>query len=104
MNYRLLGKMGAAALTWMAGLAVTALSLLIESATPKIVAWPIALGLFFATRAAAVSLQGKTVEHHVSEGGSLASKWAAFGISMAYLCVIFLAVFMPLYASENGPR
>jgi hypothetical protein len=100
VNYSRLGQKGLAAATWIVGFAVTAVAIFIGYAIPKGGAYPIALGLLILTRMAAASLQGKAVAKHVSEGGKLASGWAAFGLGVAFLCLILAAVFVPVYMSS----
>jgi hypothetical protein len=106
VNDKRLGKMGR-------GIGVLVLSIL---ATVAIVAagWklsstvttPIALALIFAMQFLAKGLQGNALQEHVARGGKLASKWAAFGVGMAYFAVIFavvfVAVFLPYYRTEHA--
>jgi hypothetical protein len=100
VNYSRLGKKGLAALTFIVGFAVTALAVFIGYAIPANGTYPIALGLLILTRFAATGMQGKAIERHVSLGGGLGSKWLAFGLGVAILCVIFAAVFVPVYMSS----
>jgi hypothetical protein len=100
VNYSRLGKKGQAALTFIVGFVVTAIAIFIGYAIPANGTYPIALGLLILTRFAATSMQGKAIERHVSLGGRLGSKWLAFGLGVAILCVIFLAIFVPAYMSS----
>ena len=100
MNYSRLGKKGLAALTFLVGFVVTAVAIFIGYAIPANGTYPIALGLLILTRFAATRMQGKAIERHVSMGGRLGSKWLAFGLGVAILCVIFLAIFVPVYMSS----
>ena len=53
------------------------------------------------TRLVATKLQGEAVARHVSQGGRLGSKWVAFGVGMAFLCVIFAVVFTTVYVGTT---
>jgi len=64
--------------------------------------------LVIAMQRIAISMQGAAVKDHLLRGGKLGSKWAAFGVGMAYLTAIFavafVAVFIPAYKAGNGPK
>ena len=100
LNYRRIGEKNHAVLTLIIGVLVTVLAIVSGFVMPSGVTYPIGLGLLLATRVAALKLQGETVAQHVSRGGRLGSKWVAFGVGMAFLCGIFLAVFIPVYATS----
>jgi hypothetical protein len=93
VNYRRLGKARDAAITLIAGIAVTGLVILLGWNLPQAVSSVIALGLVFATRESAKKLQGAALANHVAHGGQLGSKWVAFGYAMAFLVVIVGVIF-----------
>jgi hypothetical protein len=92
VNYRRMGKPGLAAVTVALGLIVTAIAVAIGYSIPRVGFSPIALGLLILTRIVAASVQGKAVARHGREGGRLASGWIGFGVGVAYLAVILMAV------------
>jgi len=108
VNDRRLGHGGRAAAIVLAAIVVTALAILAGWNMPQGFSAPIALCLLFGMKWAAQTVQGAAVKEHVQRGGLLASKWSAFWIAMAYLVVIFavvfLAVFIPTYRANNGPK
>jgi hypothetical protein len=79
------------------GLLVTGVALGVGYAIPDGASLPLGLGLLFGMRVLAVKLQGEAVAQHVSQGGRLGSKWVAFGVGMAFLALMFVAVFVPVY-------
>jgi len=97
VNYRRLGQNGAAWLVMLLGLLVTGVALGVGYAIPDGAWLPLGLGLLFGMRVLAVKLQGEAVAQHVSQGGRLGSKWVAFGVGMAFLALMFVAVFVPVY-------
>ncbi len=103
LNYRRLGQARNAVTTLIVGIAVTGLVMLLGWHLPHGASFPIALALLFGMQRSAQSLQGSAVKDHVQRGGRLGSKWAAFGLGTAVCAGIFLAVFIPVYAANNGP-
>lgn len=99
LNYRRLGMKGAAVITLLIGVIVTALAVMIGWNLPKNVTFPLALALLFATLRLAVSLQGATVKYHVEHGGRLASRWTAFGSGAGFMAALFAIVFFSMYGS-----
>src|ERR1035441_7111416 len=88
VNYRRLGKGSKAAAVLVVALLVTALALWLGSLMPQSASAGIALGLLFAARSAAKSLQGAAVAQHVLYGGKLGSKWAAAGLGLGLLAIV----------------
>jgi hypothetical protein len=88
LNYRRLKKPAWAFCTVVAGLIVTGLAGLLAFVIPQGVSIGVSIGLLFAIRACAQGLQGRDIEQHRREGGSVASAWAATGIALAVAAVI----------------
>jgi hypothetical protein len=104
INYRRLGQSGKAATALTLGIAVTGLVILISWNLPRSASFPIAIALLIGMQRIAMWLQGPAVKEHVQLGGRLGSKWRAFGMGVAWFAGIVLAVFIPVYASNNKPR
>lgn len=104
LNYRRLGHAGKGAIALVLGLAITGLVILLMWNLPRSISFPVALALLFGMQRIAMRLQGPVVKEHVQHGGRLGSKWGALGLGAAWFAVIFLAVFIPAYASNNKPR
>ena len=98
VNYRRLGKNGSAWLVMLFGMLVTGLALAWGFLIPEAASLSLGFGLLLGMRVLALKLQGQDVARHVSQGGRLGSKWVAFGVGMAFLGLILLAVFLPIYA------
>ncbi|MEO6964535.1 MAG: hypothetical protein ABI076_01390 [Acidobacteriaceae bacterium] len=104
INYRRLGQPSKGVIALVIGLAVTGLVILISWHLSQSLTFPIALVLLFAMQRIALALQGPAVREHVQRGGQLGSKWRAFGMGAAWFTVILLAVFTPVYASNNSTK
>jgi len=104
VNYRRLGEKGKATQAVILGLLATGLVVPIAYLAPKPVTTLIWFGLLIGMRAIATKAQGGAVALHVSRGGKLGSAWSAFGVGMVCLLVIFVAVFIPVYASSVKPK
>ncbi len=98
INYRRLGKAGQAAAAVLIGIVVTGLAVLLGHFMPQAAAFGIAAALFVGMKGAAQSIQGAAVAEHLREGGSLASNWTAFGLSVAACVLFFAAIFGVVYA------
>jgi hypothetical protein len=104
LNYRRLGKPGSAALAFATGVAVTALGIAVGSLIPSYASSAIAIGLLVATMNAAKSLQGTTIREHVQKGGKLGSRWAASGLGLACLVIVFGAAVVFVLASQSASK
>jgi len=104
INYRHLGRKSSAILAVILGVAATALAIAIEPYIPSTFTSVAAIALFVGTYNAAKTLQGPIVEKHELAGGSLHSRWAAFGISLAVLAagfaIIVAAVLPSVWSSK----
>lgn len=98
INYRRLGQNGSAWLVMVLGLLVTGLAVAVGFVIPDSASVPLGLGLLLGTRLLAVKMQGELVAQHVSQGGKLGSKWAAFGVGIVFMVLICAAVFVPVYS------
>jgi hypothetical protein len=101
INYQRLGEKANAVLAVVLGFLVTGLALGFGYVLPNGVGYPLGLGLLVGMRLVATKLQGEAVARHVSQGGRLGSKWVAFGVGMAFLCVIFAVVFTTVYVGTT---
>ena len=104
INYRRLGETRKAIAAVVIGVAVTALAVALATFIPAGASTAVALALALATRSAAQLAQGKAVEHHIREGGMLSSKWAAAGVGVAFIVVIFGAIFLFEFAREQSTK
>lgn len=93
VNYRRLGKEINAAVAFLAGLTVTILAVISGNFLPTSVTSAIGIGLLVGMRSIAQALQGSAVQQHVSQGGKLGSRWAAFGLGAGVLVVVAAGVF-----------
>ncbi len=93
INYRRLGKGGAAAGVIAAGIAITGVGILLGYLLPDYASIGVAIGLLFAMKGYAQSTQGQAVEEHVRQGGRKASRWAAAGIALGLLAAIAAVIF-----------
>lgn len=100
VNYQRLGKTGFALGTMLAGLAVSAAALVVGYELSGADAWTLAVGLWMMTWVVAVALQGRIVARHVRLGGRLVSGWLGMCVGLAFLGLIFLAVFA---LASSGP-
>jgi hypothetical protein len=89
LNYKRLGKKNNAIATLAIGVAVTGVAIAFGGRIAAYATTGVAFGLFLATLNVARSLQGPTVEQHVERGGQLGSRWAAAGLGLILLAVIF---------------
>ena len=100
VNYRRLGKVGLAAIAIAAGGAATALAIIFGNMIPPALSTVVAIGLLLTTKSCAQVLQGPALADHVSRGGKLGSRWAAAGIGVAFLAVIFGVVFVVILGKD----
>jgi hypothetical protein len=103
MNYKRLGQAGKGGATTFVCLLLTGLVILVSWNIPKGITLPLALALMFGMQWASRALQGKAIESHVAQGGQLGSRGTAALIGLAFLVIVFLAVFIPAYFIGNGP-
>jgi hypothetical protein len=103
VNYRRLGNASSQALALVIGLAATGVAVLLGYLMPQGATGGVAVALLLATRTAAKSMQGPAVEQHVSQGGKLGSRWAAFGVGLAALAVI-LGGIVGFEMLRRGPK
>jgi hypothetical protein len=91
------------------------LSAVIVTGLTTLVGWNIPHGLpatfwvllLIATIFIARRMQGPAVAEHVRRGGKLGSKWAAFGLGILFLAVIFGVVFLIVFVqalAARGPK
>ena len=92
LNYRRTGRGGAAAKAVVAGFALTALTLLVAYPLPAGASTLVAFALVYAMMQTAKSLQGAAVTEHTSQGGRLASRWAAAGVGVSVLIAIVAVI------------
>jgi hypothetical protein len=108
VNDRRLGRAGRGVTTFIVAVAVTALVVFLGWNIPQGFSAVVAIVLVIAMQRIAISMQGAAVKDHAQRGGRLGSKWAAFGVGMAYLAaifaVVFVAVFIPAYKVDHGPK
>ena len=108
VNYRRLGNEINAAVAFLAGLAVTIIAIVSGNFIPSTFTGGLAIVLVVAMRSAAQALQGPAVQQHTSQGGRLASRWAAFGIGVGVLVAIAAGVFVIVFgfqiASLSGSK
>lgn len=102
LNDSRLGRTGRGVLTLIAAIVVTALVVLAGWNVPASGSSVFAIVLIIGMRYAAAGLQGKAVEEHVRRGGRLGSRWAASGIGLLFLAVIFSVVFAAVFFSTKG--
>ena len=101
LNYRRMGETGAAARVVGGGVLLTGLSMLLGFAVPSGASAPVGIAVLFGMVYGAKALQGADVEQHTRLGGKLASRWTAFGVGLAVLVPIVLAIF--LYVTAGKP-
>jgi hypothetical protein len=94
LNYRRLGKGRSAILALLGGLVVTGLVILFAYLIPSSASTAIAIGLVVAMRSVAKALQGPAIEQHLRQVGDLGSGWAASGLGLAVLAIIFGGLFL----------
>jgi hypothetical protein len=90
-----------------AAIVVTGLAILIGWNIPNGGASIFGILLLIATAFIARKMQGPAVAEHVRRGGRLGSKWAAFGVGLAFLAVIFGIVFSVVFIQAlvaKGPK
>lgn len=108
VNDRRLGITGRGVVTFAAAVAVTALVIFLGWNIPRGFSAPIAVLLVFAMQRIALRMQGAAITDHMQRGGRLASKWAAFGMGVAFLASIFALVFVaidiPMSKIDHGPK
>jgi len=105
INYRRLGRSGAA--LWAVVIGVLATAALVAVAMLIAADWMrgLPVALTFAMAYAAKGIQGEAVDQHVQQGGRLISRWAAFGIGMAGLAVVLAGVVgVVLLQQAAGPK
>lgn len=101
LNYRRLGQGFKAMITLIITFAVTTLAILIGWNLPRGASFPIGLALLFGMRWSAQHLQNSAVKEHVERGGRLGSNGAAFGLGAVACAAIFLALFIPVYLTND---
>lgn len=100
VNYRRLGKEVNAAVAFLAGLTATILVIISGNFIPSTYTSGLAIVLVVAMRAIAQAVQGQAVQQHVSQGGKLGSRWAAFGIGAGVLVAIAVGVFAIVFGFQ----
>jgi hypothetical protein len=108
VNDRRLGRAGRAAVFLVAGIAVTAVAILIGWNSPGGVTGGISLILLIGMQRFAARVQGEAVKVHMARGGRLGSNWAAAGVGLAWLIplfgVVYTTLYLPEYKFEHGPK
>jgi len=104
LNYKRLGQGAKAAGILMAGIAVSAVVILLAWNLPRTACSIIAFALLIGIRRIAQALQGPAVKQQVERGGRLGSRWAAFGIGAAFFAVLFGVTFAVVTAADNMPK
>jgi len=89
LNYQRLGKKNSAIAALAIGIAATGIAIAFGDRVPTYATTGVAVGLLVTTMNLAKSLQGPTVQQHVLRGGPLGSRWAAAGLGVILLLVIF---------------
>jgi hypothetical protein len=89
LNYQRLGKKNAAIAALAIGIAATGVAIAFGNRVPTYATTGIAVGLLVTTMNLAKSLQGPAVQQHVLRGGQLGSRWAAAGLGVVLMVVIF---------------
>jgi hypothetical protein len=102
INYKRLGKGGNAAAAVLLGVVSTAAAIALGYFIPATYTTAVAVVLVVAMRAVAQALQGPSVEQHVRQGGALSSKWAASGVGLVFLVLIFGGIFGGVLLFEMG--
>lgn len=102
LNYKRLGQGAKAAGILMAGIAVSAVVILLAWNLPRTACSIIAFALLIGIRRIAQALQGPAVKQQVERGGRLGSRWAAFGIGAAFFAVLFGVTFAVVTAADNS--
>ncbi len=85
INYRRLGKSGAASAAIVTGVAITGLVIACGRWIPQWATFAVGLVLFLGTYNAAKVLQGPLVARHEQMGGQTISRWAATGVGLIAL-------------------
>jgi hypothetical protein len=85
INYRRLGKSGSATAMIAGGVVLTAILIFLGFAVPGDSLKLVPIVAVVAVASTIRSMQGPAVTRHVTLGGSLASRWTAFGIGVATL-------------------
>lgn len=99
INYRRMGEAGNAVLAVVGGVFLTGLGALIGTLLPSYGSLPVAIGLYYAMKGIAQSVQGPAVEKHVVQDGvPSGSMWSAAGIGLAFLAVFVAIIFGLPYA------
>jgi hypothetical protein len=101
LNYRRLGQANKAVTTLLFAILVTGLAILIGWNIPQGVSSLIAIALMIGMKRAAQALQGPVLKDHVERGGRLGSKWNAFWLGLAFLAILFTAIFVAVYAKDQ---
>jgi hypothetical protein len=101
INYKRLGKGGAAVGAIGIGVAITGLAVLVGNLMPGASSAAMAVIIAWATKALAQSMQGAVVEQHVRSGGTLASRWTAAGWGLAVLVVLAGVILAVVYGRAS---
>jgi hypothetical protein len=104
LNYRRLGWPARAVNAVVLTVIGTGLVILIGWKIPQGLSTFIALGLMFAMKGLAKSLQGHAITEHVESGGALGSMWRAFWLGLVVLVVLFGTVVLAVYLKDRLPR
>ena len=104
-NYRRLGQRDDAVAALVIGVVVVAALVMLGYVLPNNLVAPIGIGLAMGARRMAISLQGPVIERHISLGGKIGSKWAAFGLTMAFLAIFCAIAFYHIFSGGlHGPK
>jgi len=93
MNYRRMGMANKATVAFAVGLGITILGGALGYVIPSYASTGLAIGMVVAMRQYAIAQQGPAVNEHIAHGGLITSKWAAFGIGMAWLAALVVVIF-----------
>jgi hypothetical protein len=93
MNYRRMGMVNKATVAFAVALGITILGVALGYVIPSYASTGLAIGMVVAMRQYAIAQQGPAVNEHIVHGGLISSKWAAFGIGMAWLAALVVVIF-----------
>jgi len=103
INYRRLGKTGAAVCALVVGLLATVILVALGVVTQSSAGVGIGIAGFLGTLFAAKALQGPTVEQHQAAGGKIGSTGIAAVVGLLFLGIVFGAIYLGLSA-QRGTR
>jgi hypothetical protein len=102
VNDRRMHRTTGSSIILLGSIVVTGAIILLAWNIPQAVSSVFAILLVIAMRYVAAAFQGKAIAEHVARGGKLASKWAAFGVGVIFLVVIFLVAFVVIFRQTKA--